>query len=447
MSNRVARLGRWLLFGAVAFSGGVASSQLAQAGTASDSPYDLFDQLANVLVLVERQYVEPVDRRRLVRGAIKGMVAELDPHSAYLPARDYAVFRGDTAGRFGGVGVEVDFDDDYVTVIAPIEGSPAERAGILSGDRIVAIDGRPVRGQSSSDLVKTMRGEPGTEVSITVRRDGHDNPLFFTLEREVIHVASVAATRMVDDVMYLRVKSFQKGTHRELLEAVARFRREVGTDPTGVLLDLRSNPGGLVDEAVGVADEFLTGGVIYTTRHRDRVVDEVTASSQGALRRGPVVVLVNPYSASAAELIAGALQDQRRATVVGSRTFGKGSVQSILDLPGGDGLRLTTMRYYTPAGRSIQALGIDPDVRVDSGYLPGKSSGVLRENDLDNHLPAEGVDEASGGPRGDSARDPGAQGDPALHLGVARNVPRNPVGGDDLPLSVAFQILRGVLAP
>ena len=414
----------------------------SSATTRQRSPYEVLDQLARVLTLVEREYVEPVDRSRLVQGAIKGMVSELDPHSAYLPRTDYAIFRGDTEGRFGGVGVEVDFESDHVVVIAPIEGSPAARAGILPGDHIIAIEGNPVSGQSSQELVRIMRGKPGTSVTVTIRREEVDKVLYFKLVREIIEVASVATKLLDGNVAYVRIKSFQSGSHEELVQGIAQLKRRTGHELGGLVLDLRSNPGGLVDEAVAIANEFLTGGVIYTTRHRAQVIDEVTATVHGAFRTGPVVVLVNEYSASAAELVAGALQDQRRATVVGAQTFGKGSVQSIIDLPDGDGLRLTTMRYYTPSGRAIQAKGITPDVVVDAAYLPDRSFGVIRESDLENHLEKEAGQETENETDQDQRGKAPAT---ATHLGVSRHVPANPVGGNDLPLSIGYQIVRGVL--
>ena len=440
--NKLVRSIRVALLASAAFAGGAAANHYAFASEDRASPYHLLDQLARVLVLVENDYVEPVDRRRLIEGAIKGMVAELDPHSSYLPAEDYSVFQADTDGRFGGIGIEVDFDEDHVTIIAPIEGSPAALAGILPGDHIVAIDNQTVHGKSFEDLVRQMRGAPGTRVTLTIRRAGSSKLLYFTLTRRVIEVASISSKLLEGDVAYVRIKTFQTGTHNELVSAVGALRAEAGEKLDGVLLDLRNNPGGLVNEASAVADEFLTGGVIYTTRHRGQIVDEVRATSSGSLQRGPIVVLVNEYSASASELVAGALRDQHRAVVVGARTFGKGSVQSIIDLPGGAGLRLTTMRYYTPGGRSIQAQGIEPDVKVEAAYVADTSFGVVRESDLDNHLPAEG-------PPGSAAPDAGAPeadgGTPATHLGVIREVPANPTGGEDFALSIAYQIVRGVL--
>lgn len=438
---------RLALTTAAAFAGGALSAHLATATPARESPYEMLEQLGRVLVLIENEYVEPVDRRRLVEGAIKGMVAELDPHSGYMPPQDWSIFQSDTEGKFGGVGVEVDFRDDYVMIIAPIEGSPAERAGVRSGDHIVAIDNKSVRDRSPDDLIRAMRGAPGSKVVLTIKRAGKETPLHFTLTREVIEVASVAHKLLDDGIGYLRLKQFQNGTHDELLEAAAKLRKQNGGELAGTILDLRNNPGGLVDEAAAVADEFLSQGVIFTTRHRERVVDEVKAGRGGALRRGPLVVLVNEYSASAAELVAGALQDHKRGTVVGAKTFGKGSVQTLIDLPGQAGLRLTTMRYYTPNGRAIQARGVQPDVLVEAAYVADKTFGVVRESDLENHLPAEGSPGAAAPTdAGVGVGDAGStDGGADTHLGVSRDVPKNPTGGADLALSIGFQIVRGVL--
>lgn len=391
-----------------------------------------------MLVFVENEYVDPVDRARLLRGAIEGMVGELDPHSAYLPPEDYQIFHGDTEGRFGGIGVEVDFRDDQVTVIAPIEGAPAARAGIRSGDRILSINGTAVDGKSADALVRAMRGEPGSPVELTVRHRGEDRTVTLTLMREIISVASVASKLLDDDVAYFRIKAFQANTHAELLDQIAILRRESGGPLTAILLDLRNNPGGLVQEAVAVADEFLERGAIFSTRHRGKTVEEVRASAGGALKRGSLVVLVNEFSASAAELVAGALQDNHRAIVVGEKSFGKGSVQSIIDLPHGAGLRLTTMRYYTPLGYSIQARGILPDVRVPSNVVTTHPFEITREADLENHLPAE--------ERAEPEKPKGPEEPEQMHLGVSRSIPGNPTGSADLALSVGFQIVTGVLS-
>ncbi len=437
-----------LSLASIAFAGGAVCATIASATTDAESPYAVLRQLARVLVLVENEYVEPVDRSRLTEGAIKGLVAELDPHSSYLPPRDFGTFQDDTRGEFGGVGVEVDFRGDEVTVIAAIEGSPAALAGIQPGDRVVSIDRVSVRGKSANELVQRMRGPPGSTVQVGIRRRGNDKVINFTLERHIISVASVSAESLVDAIGYLRVKQFQRGTHTELLEAIAKVRSENKGQIRGLILDLRNNPGGLVNEAVAVADELLDGGNIYSTRRRGEIIDSVDASKGGALVEQPMVALVNEYSASAAELVAGALQDQGRATVIGAPTFGKGSVQTIIDLPGNAGLRLTTMRYYTPNGEAIQARGIRPDVLVEAAYVDDDSFGVRRESDLENHLPPEGT---ANEPDDVPVQRPAEKieeetGISPTHLGVARKVPKDPTGGPDFALSIGFQIVRGVLS-
>jgi carboxyl-terminal processing protease len=437
----------------VAFGGGALVGKLSLATTRNESPYAGLGQLGRVLVLVENEYVEPVDHKKIVEGAIKGMVKELDPHSAYMPPEDFRLFQSDTEGKFGGIGIEVDLKDDVITVIAPIEGSPAERAGIRSGDKVVSVDGQTVRGEPLDKLVRKLRGAPGTHVKLGVRRQGSDAPIVFDLTRAEIKVNSVAAKRLSGDVFYLRIKQFQERTHEELLTAIGRLRGESSAPPLGVVLDLRSNPGGLVDEATEIADEFLQGGVIFTTRHRGAIVDEVRARSGGSLVLPPMVALVNEYSASAAELVAGSLQDNHRATVVGAQTFGKGSVQTILELPGGAGMKLTTMRYYTPSGRSIQAQGIAPDVVVESTRASADPLRVTRELDLEGHLPAEpGPRSAGAAPVFRSAPMTSSQEEEQRKLDSETRrkqaeVPSNPTAGSDFALSIAYQIVRGVLVP
>jgi carboxyl-terminal processing protease len=284
-------------------------------------------------------------------------------------------------------------------------------------------------------------------VRVAVRRPGQDAILRFAISRQVIEVSSVLGADLEGRIAYLRIKQFQSRTPTELLEAIGRLRADMG-GIAGVLLDLRNNPGGLVAAASAVADEFLSGGTVYSTRHRGGVVDEVRAGGSGALQEEPMVVLVNEFSASASELLAGALQDHQRASVVGARTFGKGSVQSIIDLPGGGGLRLTTMRYYTPAGRAIQVAGITPDHLVDSELASSSGVVVVREHDLENHLPSENGPEAPA----EAAAVPDspatetisteAVGLEPTHLGVARTVPADPSGGPDHVLSVAYRMLR-----
>lgn len=428
---------------AASFAGGAITSQLANAGTQAQSPYAQFEQMGRVMAIVEHAYVDPAQRDRMLEGAVKGMVAELDPHSAYMPPSDYSVFQGETEGKFAGVGVEVDARGEMVTIIAPIEGSPAARAGIKPGDQIVAIDGKPMRGERLDKLVTMMRGPTGSSVRLTIRRPNVLEPLTFDLVREEIHVTSVSGKRLDADVAYVRLKQFQEGTHDELLKIAGKVRAESSKPLAGVILDLRNNPGGLVDEAEAVADEFLASGTIYSTRHRGKVVDEVKARDGGAFSSLPIVVLVNEYSASSSELVAGALQDNKRATIVGANTFGKGSVQTIFDLPGGAGLRLTTMRYYTPSGRSIQAEGIRPDVLIDSGRDPDPE--LVRERDLDGHLAPEAaaakkkdvpvLTDPNGKKKDGSPATPAAQDE----------VLKDPTKGADFALSIGYQVLLKAL--
>ena len=406
----------------------------------ADTPYAAVEQLGRVLVEVENEYVDPVSRTKLVDGAIKGMVAELDPHSSYMPPEDFSAFESDTEGQFGGIGIEVEARSDQLIVLAPIEGSPADRAGVRSGDVIVVVDGRDPSTDSLDKLVKRLRGAPGSRVRIGVRRRGVADVLTFDLVREIIHVPSVTSKLLTLRVAYIRVKQFQEHTHDELLEAAGRLRARAGGPLAGLILDLRADPGGLVDQAAEVADEFLDGGVIYTTRHRGHVVDEVKARPGGALTTEPCVVLVNQFTASASELVAGALQDQKRAVVVGEPTFGKGSVQAIVSLPGGAGMRLTVSRYYTPSGHAIQADGVHPDVAVE---MPGGQDGVsYREKDLEGHLAAE-----STGPVESPRRIVTIEGDAGATTSPptgseARNVPDDPEKGTDPVLKVGWQVLR-----
>jgi carboxyl-terminal processing protease len=453
----------------------------AEATPETQNPYQAVGQLGRVLVQIENNYVDPVERGKLVEGAIKGMVDNLDPHSSYLPPDEWRQFQSDTEGKFGGVGLEVDGRNERLVVIAPIEGSPAARAGIKSGDQILAVDGDDVMTQPLDKVVKRMRGAAGTKVKITVHRslarasagprlpDGGAAPaprapagsgdagapggertgqtLTFELTREVIHVSSVTYKLLDGNVGYLRIKQFQERAHAETMAATAKLRAEAkGGVLTGILLDVRSNPGGLVDEATEIADEFLATGGIYSMRHRGEVIEDLRARSGGAFADLPVVVLVNEWSASASELLVGALQDNKRATVVGANTFGKGSVQSILPLPNGAGLKLTTARYYTPSGHAIQADGIHPDVVIESGTRgPEEAPKVTRERDLPGHLSPEGL------PGTASARDGGAvfiDGGSVDEVSgsLARDIPVDPSTSADVVLRVGFQMLKAQLA-
>jgi carboxyl-terminal processing protease len=429
-------LRQWALTGALvasAFAGGALTSHVSHANSASTSPYAPMSQMARVLVFVENHYVDPVERNKVLDGMIKGMVAELDPHSAYMNPREFALFNEDTEGTFGGIGVEVDFKDDHVVVIAPIPDSPAANAGMKSGAKIIALDNKLLRGMSIDKIVRLMRGPPKTKVRVTVKRQGRGEPLHFDLVREHIHVRSVEGKRMVAGVAYLRLKQFQQGSHRELLEEIGALRKASSTPLRGVILDMRSNPGGLIDEAEGIADEFLSSGSIYSTRHRGKILDEVRAHRGGAVATLPVVMMVNEYSASSSELVAGALQDNGRAQIIGGKTFGKGSVQTIFQLPGGAGLRLTTMRYYTPSGRAIQEAGIEPDILIkykeDEKNVPSVSEG-----DLEGHLAGE-----SGAQQKRHSKV--LVGEKRPKYTPIEEIPVDPRGGADFALSAAYDAL------
>ncbi len=422
------------IFSLLSFLFGILTTSGSGAVPANHSPHHIIEQLARVLVLVENHYVQPVDRAKMLEGAIKGMVSELDPHSAYLPPKDFAEFQNDTQGRFVGIGVEVDARDGSITVIRPIEGSPAQKAGLRSGDRIEAIDGWGTRGKPLDRVVERIRGEPGTPVRLLIRRPGVDKPFEVQILRGEVHVKSVIGKRLDANVAYIGIKQFQQGTHAEFLEALGNLRLENDAPLEGLLLDMRTNPGGLVNECAMVADELLDRGVIFSTRARGRVLDEVSAKPGGAAATLPLMVLVNEYTASAAELVAGAVQDHGRGRIVGAKTFGKGSVQSIVELPDGAALKLTTTLYYTPSGRTIQAEGVAPNIKVRQ---PRTQEGIpiARERDIEGHLPSP-----NGKPPKTEERATTAD------IVMPRDVPANPVGKGDLALSIAYQMLIDELA-
>lgn len=444
---------RWGLPTLAAFLGGmvVGTHRVAEATPEGQTPYSAVGQLGRVLVQIENHYVDPVEREKLVEGAIAGMVSNLDPHSAYMSPEEWKQFQSDTEGKFGGVGIEVDGRGDKLLVIAPIEGSPAHRAGVQSGDVIIGVDGDDVTGQALEKIIKRMRGAAGTKIKLTIRRGGVKEPIHFELTREVIKVSSVLYKLLDGGVAYLRIKQFQDRTHSEMLLAIAKLRADAkGAPLLGVLLDLRSNPGGLVDESADIADEFLSSGGIYSMRHRGQIIEQVNARSGGTFTDVPVVALVNEWSASASELLVGALQDNKRATVVGANTFGKGSVQSILPLPHGAGMRLTTARYYTPSGHAIQADGIHPDVLIESGTKGPGELKVLRERDLPGHLAAEGP-EGGNVPRADAGAlvevaDAGAPDGGEVSGQIARTIPADPSTSPDIALRVGYQLLRSKIS-
>ncbi|MBN2126555.1 MAG: S41 family peptidase [Deltaproteobacteria bacterium] len=354
--------------------------------------YKNVEIFAEVLRQIEDNYVEPQDPKKLIYSAIKGMVQDLDPHSSFMTKEEHQELLIETKGSFSGVGIEISFRDKVLTVVAPIEGTPAYEAGIKAGDEIIKIDDQATADMTLVEAVKRIRGKKGTEVKLTVLREGAEKPLEFAIVRDVIPLKSVRAYELAPKIGYIRISNFQSKTEKDLAEVLERFEKDVGLK--GLILDLRNNPGGLLSQAVAVSDLFLDSGLIVITKGRNPSQDmQVSASKDGERRDYPMIVLVNGGSASASEIVAGALQDNKRALILGTKTFGKGSVQTILPLSDGSGLRLTTARYYTPSGRSIQLSGIDPDVEVK--FIPPDEktekdrAHFVREKDLKGHIPEE----------------------------------------------------------
>lgn len=345
----------------------------ASVGTAWASSYRGLDVFARVLAHVENSYVDEIPSERLIYGAIKGMLEVLDPYSVFLEPVELSSIRDDAAGEFGGLGIELseEADGQAILVVAPLEGTPASRAGILAGDRILAIDGESTAGMSVFRAVERSRGKPGTEVTLRLMREGFTAPRDFTLKRDVVRLVSVESTLYPDGYGYVRIKHFQEQTDDALGKALQRLREENGGKLSGLILDLRNNPGGLLDQAVRVSDRFLREGTIVSTEGRGgRPLELQRAHEKGTEPDYPLIVLVNGGSASASEIVAGALQDHGRALVMGTPTFGKGSVQTVIDLNDGSGLKLTIARYFTPKHRSIQGVGILPDVIVEERVEP-----------------------------------------------------------------------------
>ncbi|WP_018141942.1 S41 family peptidase [Thioalkalivibrio sp. ALJ7] len=332
-------------------------------GAQSALPVEDLQRFTDVYMRIKRNYVTEVEDKDLLDNAIQGMLSGLDEHSSYLDEQDFEDMQVGTSGEFGGLGIEVGMEDGFVKVIAPIDDTPASRAGIEAGDLIIRLDGESVRGMSLSDAVAKMRGEKGSDITLTVMRDGEDQPKEITITRDVIQVQSVRSEILEDGYGYVRISNFQQRTARDLVRAVEDLQEK--GELNGLILDLRNNPGGILNGAVGVSDAFLEEGlIVYTEGRLEDSQFRYQASPGDVLKGAPMVVLVNRGSASASEIVAGALQDHKRAVVMGQNTFGKGSVQTILPLTQNTGIKLTTARYFTPDGRSIQEDGIEPDIRL-----------------------------------------------------------------------------------
>jgi len=369
----------------------------ASVGNHSDAPvetvtlpYQELRMFTEVFGRIKRDYVEAVSDKKLLEDAIKGMLAGLDPHSSYLDAEQYKGLKEGTTGQFGGLGIEVTMENGFVKVVSPIDDTPAQRAGMKAGDLIVRLDEKPVKGMSLADAVKIMRGNPGDDILLTVIREGADAPLKITITRAIIKVKSVKNRMLAPGYGYVRISSFQSRTGQGVIDAVNKLKAENGRELKGLVLDLRNNPGGVLNAAVEVSDAFLEKGLIVYTEGRIKNSKMRFNAAPGDVVNGmPIVALINAGSASASEIVAGALQDHHRAIIMGEKSFGKGSVQTILPTGSDAAVKLTTARYYTPSARSIQAEGINPDVllaRVKLESLEAVAFKPVKEADLSHHL-------------------------------------------------------------
>ena len=349
--------------------------------------YRQLNLFGDIFERVRADYVEEVSDKTLIEAAVNGMLTSLDPHSSYLSPKNFRDMQTQTRGEFGGLGIEVTMENGYVKVVSPIDDTPAFRAGLISGDLITHLDEEPVQGLNLSEAVEKMRGKVGSKLELTIRRDGR-KPFQVTITRDIIKIRSVRSRMEGKDIAYIRITSFSEQTTTGMERAVKQLKEDADGSLKGIVLDLRNNPGGLLDQSVKISDAFLNQGEIVSTRSRRADEGQRFNAKRGDITDGlPIVVLVNGGSASASEIVAGALQDHRRAIVLGTRTFGKGSVQTIIPLTGHGAIRLTTARYYTPSGRSIQAKGIDPDIIVEQAKLEKiKQPEQKREENLRGRL-------------------------------------------------------------
>ncbi len=414
---------------------------------------ELYQQLnlfGDVLERVRRDYVEPVEEKTLIENAINGMLTALDPHSSYMNPKTYKDMQVQTKGEFGGLGIEVTMENGLVKVVSPIDDTPAAKAGLQAGDLIFALDGEPVQGLTLQEAVEKMRGKVGTPIKISVRRAGKD-PFDVSLTREIIKVRSVRSRLEAGDIGYIRVTSFTEQTTPGVLDAIEKLKKEAGGKLKGFILDLRNNPGGLLDQAIALSDAFLDKGEIVSVKARKNEDVQRWNAKAGDVANGlPIVVLMNGGSASASEIVAGALQDHKRAIVLGTRSFGKGSVQTIMQVAGGGALRLTTALYFTPSGRSIQKEGIKPDIEVEQAKIENiQNKGGFREENLRRSITnpnAKGDDKDKKDEAKPEAAKPGDKKDDKPAAPQANTTPA-PTGDPDEPPKEAvsdYQLLRAV---
>jgi len=405
-------------------------SPIGDAQAYNNQTYDQIRLFSEALSIVQKNYVEEPESQELVRGAIKGMLTSLDPHSSFMSPDMYKEMQIDTQGEFQGIGITIGIRDSILTVIAPIDDTPAFRAGIQAGDKIVMIEDITTKDMSLMEAVKLMRGPKGTKVTISIVREGEPEPIKHTITRDVIPLFSVKTKDIDPNIGYVRITQFQKKTSTEFSEALDKVREEKGEAFKGMVLDLRNNPGGLLISAIEVADQFVDSGPIVTTKGRLQNQNfAYNAKSRNTEPDYPMVVLVNGGSASASEIVAGALQDYKKAILIGTTTFGKGSVQTIYRLGDGSGMRVTTARYFTPSGRSIQATGIEPDIVVRNKV--GTPRGHVREKDLTGHLENDQTKE------GKEAGEVEEEESPTVDF-----IPEDPA--EDLQLMRAVDLLKGL---
>jgi len=365
-----------------------------------DLPIQELRAFADIFGRIKQSYVEPVDDKQLLEYAIRGMLSGLDPHSAYLDTKEFTELQEGTSGKFGGLGIEVGTENGFVKVISPIDDTPAQRAGVKAGDLIIRLDEKPVKDMSLNEAVKLMRGAPGSKIVLTIVRENSEKPINITIIRDFIKVASVKGRILEPGYGYLRISHFRSRTTEDMLKKVSTLKKDSDGELKGLVLDLRNNPGGILNGAVAVSDAFLTEGIIVFTKGRNEGSRmEFKAAPDDILDGAPIVVLVNGGSASASEIVAGALQDHRRAVIMGSQSFGKGSVQTIVPVNKTSAVKLTTARYYTPSGRSIQGDGIVPDIELSNIKVTTEDVpvvGQIKESDLSGHLDKGKEEGASG---------------------------------------------------
>ncbi len=412
-------------------------SQPKQENSYSET-YRQLNLFGDVFERVRSQYVEPVDDKTLVETAINGMLTSLDPHSGYLNEESFGEMQVNTKGEFGGLGIEVTMENGFVKVVSPIDDTPAFRAGIHAGDYIVEIDGETVMGMSLADAVDKMRGKVGSPIKLTVRREGTPDPIPFELTRDIIKIQSVRY-HTEGNAGYIRITTFNQNTQPGLVKAIEEIKKKLGSNLIGYVLDMRNNPGGLLDQAISVSDTFLDRGEIVSTRGRHENDTKRDNATPGDMADGlPIVVLINGGSASGSEIVAGALQDHKRAILLGTKSFGKGSVQTVIPLPGHGAMRLTTARYYTPSGRSIQAKGIEPDILVEPAKIEAMKMTGISEADLRGALKNPDKEEEKTAPAEPKKEEPKKEDAPKAPG------PEGEEGVQDYQLMRALDLLNGL---